>query len=45
MIGPQLTGDWIKPENIANLMEALINNPDINATTVLIDGGLSAPIV
>lgn len=45
MIGPQLTGEWVDPKNIANLMEALINNPDINATTVLIDGGLSAPIV
>jgi dihydromonapterin reductase/dihydrofolate reductase len=45
MIGPQLTGEWIDPANIANLMECLINNPDINATTVLIDGGLSAPIV
>ncbi len=45
MIGPQLTGDWVKPENIANLMETLINNPDINATTVLIDVGLSATIV
>jgi NAD(P)-dependent dehydrogenase (short-subunit alcohol dehydrogenase family) len=35
----------IEPQEIADLMEQLIKNNGINATTVVIDGGLSSPIV
>jgi 3-oxoacyl-[acyl-carrier protein] reductase len=45
MLKPQLTGKLIEPEEIADLMEAIINNKSINATTIVIDGGLSAPII
>ncbi len=45
MIGPQLTHKLVEPEEIAQLMEVAIKNQSINATTLVIDGGLSAPIV
>lgn len=45
MIAPQLTHKLIEPEEIANLMETAIKTNSINATTLIIDGGLSAPIV
>lgn len=45
MIKPQLTHKLVEPEEIANLMETVINNKSINATTIVIDGGLDAPIV
>lgn len=45
MISPQLTHKLVEPEEIADLMEAVINNKSINATTLIIDGGLGAPIV
>ncbi len=45
MITPQLTHKLIEPEEIAGLMEAVINNRSINATTLVIDGGLGAPII
>lgn len=44
-IGPQLTRKLVEPEEIAALMEHVIKNQSINATTLLIDGGLSAPVV
>ncbi len=43
MIGPQLTHRLIEPDEIANLMETIIINKGINATTLVIDGGLDAP--
>lgn len=45
MIKPQLTHKLIEPEEIADLMETVIKNKSINATTLVIDGGLGAPIV
>jgi len=45
MITPQLTHKFVEPEEIADLMEAVIKNQSINATTLVIDGGLGAPIV
>jgi NAD(P)-dependent dehydrogenase (short-subunit alcohol dehydrogenase family) len=45
MIGPQLTHKFIEPEEIANLMEIAVKNGGINATTLVIDGGLGAPLV
>ena len=45
MIGPQLTHKFVEPEEIADLMETAIKNGSINATTLVIDGGLGAPIV
>ncbi|MEK7471626.1 MAG: SDR family oxidoreductase [Patescibacteria group bacterium] len=45
MIPPQLTHKLIEPEEIADLMEAVIKNKSINATTLTIDGGLGAPII
>jgi NAD(P)-dependent dehydrogenase (short-subunit alcohol dehydrogenase family) len=44
-IRPQLTHEWIEPSDIAALMKTVITNPGINATTIAIDGGLSAPII
>jgi NAD(P)-dependent dehydrogenase (short-subunit alcohol dehydrogenase family) len=44
MISPQLTHKFIEPDEIANLMEAVITNKSINATTLAIDGGLGAPV-
>lgn len=40
-----LTKEWIQPSEVANLMETIIKNKSINATTIVIDGGLSAPII
>lgn len=40
-----LTHKFIEPEEIADLIETVINNPSINATTILIDGGYSSPII
>ncbi len=40
-----LTSEWIKPSEIADLMETIIKNKSINATTIVIDGGLSTPII
>ncbi len=45
MISPQLTHKLVEPEEIADLMETVIKNGSINATTLVIDGGLGAPIV
>ncbi len=45
VIKPQLTHEWVLPEEIADLMEAIVKNKSINATTVVIDGGMDAPIV
>lgn len=45
MIGPQLTHKFVEPEEIADLMEVTIKNGSLNATTLVIDGGLGAPIV
>lgn len=45
MITPQLTHQWVEPEEIADLLETVIKTKSINATTLLIDGGLGAPIV
>lgn len=39
-----LTHKLIEPNDIAQLMMTIINNPGINATTILIDGEYSAPI-
>jgi 3-oxoacyl-[acyl-carrier protein] reductase len=35
----------IEPEEVANLVEQVITNKAINAATLLIDGGLSSPVV
>ena len=35
----------IEPTEIADLMETVIKNKGINATTLVIDGGLDAPII
>ncbi len=35
----------VEPAEIADLMELIIKNPSINATTIIIDGGLGAPII
>lgn len=45
MIVPQLTHRLIEPSEIADLMESVIKNKGINATTIVIDGGLDAPII
>lgn len=45
MIPPQLTHKLVDPEEIADVMELLIKNKSMNATTVIIDGGLGAPII
>jgi len=45
MIPPQLTHRLIEPDEIADLMETVITNKGINATTLAIDGGLGAPII
>ncbi len=45
MIKPQLTHRLIEPTEIADLMETVIKNKGINATTLVIDGGLDAPII
>lgn len=42
---PHLVTKLIEPSEIADLMEQLIKNPGINATSVTIDGGLSSPIL
>lgn len=45
MITPQLTRKFVEPAEIADLMEQIIKNKSINATTLVIDGGLGAPII
>lgn len=46
MLSPEhLVAKLIEPDEIASLMSQLIVNKGINATTVVIDGGLSSPIV
>ncbi len=40
-----LVAKLIEPQEIADLMEQLIKNSGINATVVVIDGGLSSPII
>lgn len=40
-----LTAQFVEPAEIANLMETVINTKSINATTLLIDGGYSSPII
>lgn len=44
MVEPNRT-KLIEPANIALLMRQLIENQDINATTMLIDSGLSSPVL
>lgn len=44
-IKPQLTREWVEPEEIAELMQTVITNKSFNATTIVIDGGLGAPII
>jgi NAD(P)-dependent dehydrogenase (short-subunit alcohol dehydrogenase family) len=46
MLSPNhLIAKLIEPQEIADLMEQVIKNAGINATTLLIDGGLSSPVV
>jgi len=45
MIPPQLTHRLVEPDEIADLMQTIITNKSINATTIAIDGGLGAPII
>jgi 3-oxoacyl-[acyl-carrier protein] reductase len=46
MLSPNhLIAKLIEPDEIADLMEQVIKNKGINATTLIIDSGLSAPIV
>jgi hypothetical protein len=45
IIPPQLTHKLIEPDEIADLMETVITNKSINATTLAIDDGLGAPII
>jgi hypothetical protein len=45
MIKPALTRKFVEPREIADLMEVVIKNESINATTLVIDGGLGAPII
>lgn len=45
MIKPQLTHKLVEPAEIADLVETVIKNGSINATTLTIDGGLGAPII
>jgi 3-oxoacyl-[acyl-carrier protein] reductase len=40
-----LTRKLVEPEEIAALMETVINSPSITATTYLIDGGYTAPFI
>jgi 3-oxoacyl-[acyl-carrier protein] reductase len=40
-----LVAKLIEPEEIADLTEQVIKNKGINATTIVIDGGLSSPII
>jgi hypothetical protein len=39
----QLTNRLVEPAEIAELMMEIIRNQSINATTIVIDGGYSAP--
>jgi len=43
LLRDHLTQRFVEPEEIADLMETVIKNPSINATTIAIDGGYSAP--
>ena len=46
MLSPShLIATLVEPKDIADLMEQVIQNKSINATTLLIDGGLSSPII
>ena len=46
MLSPEhLVAKLIEPDEIASLMSQLISNKGFNATTVVIDGGLSSPVV
>jgi dihydromonapterin reductase / dihydrofolate reductase len=45
VVKDHLTRRLIEPAEIADLMEAIINNPSITATTIPIDGGYSSPII
>jgi len=46
MLSPDhLIATLVESEDVAALMEQVIRNKSINATTLLVDGGLSAPIV
>ena len=45
VVRDHLTRRLIEPAEIADLMEAIINNPSITATTIPIDGGYSSPII
>lgn len=40
-----LIAELVEPSDIATLMEEVINNKSINATTLVIDAGLGSPIV
>jgi 3-oxoacyl-[acyl-carrier protein] reductase len=45
MLAKPQVAKLVEPHEIADLMEAIIKNESINATTIVIDGGLGAPIV
>lgn len=45
LLNDHLTQRLVEPKEIADLMESVIKNPSINATTILIDGGYSSPII
>lgn len=46
MLSPDhLIAELVEPSDIATLMEEVINNKSINATTLVIDSGLCSPIV
>ncbi len=45
VVRDHLTHRLVEPAEIADLMEAIINNPSITATTIAIDGGYTSPII
>jgi 3-oxoacyl-[acyl-carrier protein] reductase len=45
MLAKQGLAKLVEPEEIADMMELCINNESINATTLTIDGGLSAIVL
>lgn len=45
VVKDHLTHRLVEPAEVADLMEAIINNPSITATTIPIDGGYTAPVI
>lgn len=43
LLRDHLTRRFVEPEEVADLMETIIKNPSITATTIALDGGYSAP--